>query len=260
MRLNHVSFSLRSLARALCVSIVVLAVSGFTTSALALGALSIEEALNKLEDGQYFTVIGEVVRSKGERIYEIEDESGRMPVYVPENLTRDKGEIELNEKLQLWGKFDQKKLDDSVRGMRVSRFYRLGRDLGGRGAEVPASATTPVPIVVDEAAPAAMSEIGPENVIQPQATEDYKLRVTALLQSYRAAEANAVQAGQDYARAAREAGSNGEVDPEVLARLEAAEAKVVEIRRSMPELAAEGRAAGVGESTIKMIEMEAGLR
>ena len=197
----------------------------FASSAVAADALTIEEAKKELESGQYFSVVGEVVRSKGNHLYEIEDETGRMLILISDSMIRKYGNIEQSEKLQLWGKYDHKKLDDSVTGMRVSRFYRLGRQLGGQGQKVDPAATTPSTVTPLPPAPAAMNDSA--EVIRPMATEKYKQQVRANLQAYRAAEAEAVQAGQDYARAAREAGSNGQVDPEVVARLEAAEAKVV---------------------------------
>ena len=93
-----------------------------------------------------------------------------------------------------------------------------------------------------------------------KSSEALKQEVRGRMQAYRAAEAEALAAGEDYARAAREAGSNGQVDPAVVERLDAAEARVVEIRSTFPKIIDEARAAGVDQSIITMIELEAGLR
>ncbi len=78
--------------------------------------------------------------------------------------------------------------------------------------------------------------------------------------SYRQAEKDAIEAGQAYARAAREAGRDGQVDPAVLEHLEAAETEVVDLRSEISALVDEAREAGIHESVIEMIEREAGMR
>ena len=114
-------------------------------------------------------------------------------------------------------------------------------------------------VVIDRTAVAPAAP-GEAQMMRPMASEDFKKRARAALQAYRQAEANAVEAGQVYARAAREAGSDGQVDEAVIETLQQAEARVVETRSRVPALMNEAREAGIDESIIHMIGMEAGMR
>lgn len=228
------------------------------TAALAQTSHSIAEALESLEISTYFTVVGTIVDSKGQGLYLIEDDSGRMPVVIKDHLVREHGDINRQDRVQIWGRFEEKKLDNDVRGMMVSKLHRLPATSGASGANNP-GADTSAPVIIETTAPApaAPSE---SQVMRPMASEDFKQRARAELQAYRQAEKDAVEAGQVYARAAREAGSDGQVDEAVIEALQQAEARVVETRGRIPALMNEARAAGVDESIVHMIGMEAGIR
>jgi len=232
------------------------------STALAQRAIPVSEALaGEVEVYKFFTVVGTIVDTKGQGLYRIEDESGRMPIVIKDHIVREHGEIKKGDRVQVWGRFEQKKLDTDVQGMMVARLHRLEADSGASGADNPgADLTPPTPTTRTSDAQVAPAAIDDANVMRPKTSEDYKLRARAALKAYRQAETDAVDAGQVYARAAREAGSDGQVDAAVLERLQAAEAKVVETRGEIPALVNEARAAGVDDSVIRMIEMEAGIR
>jgi hypothetical protein len=233
---------------------------------LAQEIITIEQAQDQLELGEYFSVVAVVSKWMEDRYYTVEDDTGEMYIYVTESLEPNMQNLEVGDRLQLFGQWDDNPLEPENKGMRVWKMRKLGTDLGGSGAPGPAEATAPVVVVpteqglAAEAAPAAPRQSGQLDMIRPKSSEALKRKVRSQMQAYRAAEAEALSAGEDYARAAREAGSNGQVDPAVVERLDASEARVVEIRSGLAKIIAEARAAGVDESIIEMIEMEAGVR
>jgi uncharacterized protein YdeI (BOF family) len=235
-------------------------ITAIASLALAQEVIPIADALETLKVSEYFVVEGTIVDSIEPDIYWIEDDSGKMPIKIKEYMTREHGEINPNDRLRIWGRFDEKKLDKDVRGMMVSRLYRLPQELGGSGADNPhAKSDAGVTPANRRALPAAPSGDSPD-IMKPAATEEFEQRVRDEMRAYRKAEQDALDAGQAYARAAREAGSDGQVDAAVIERLQAAEARVVEIRSGIPDLVNEARDAGVDEGIIQMIEMQTGLR
>lgn len=242
-------------------AVCIVAALAVPTAALAQQVIPISEALEgELKISEFFTVIGTVVDTKGQGLYMIEDDSGRMPVMIKDYLVREHGEIKKHDQIQIWGRFEEKKLDNDVQGMVVAKLYRMESDAGGSGANNPGADVTLETPTVRTSTAHAPAAIDPTDMMAPKTSEDYKLRARAALRAYRQAESDAVDAGQIYARSAREAGSDGQVDPAVLERLQAAEAKVVATRGEIPALVNEARAAGVDDSIIRMIEMEAGIR
>lgn len=253
--------------RVLCAAFVAFAILP-PAFALAGDLITIERAKTELERGMYFSVNAVVTESKGDNLYGVEDETGDMVIYVSESLQRDMDDLKVGDQLTLFGEWDLNPLEPENQGMRVWKLRKRGNDLGGRGTAPPAAATTPIPVTpipeaatgVAQDAPAAPREGGEPDVMRSRASEALKRQVQGHMKAYREAEAQALAAGEDYARAAREAGANGQVDPAVVEKLDAAEARVVELRSGFPKLIDEARAAGVDESIITMIELETGLR
>ena len=231
-----------------------------STKAVAQQAVPIADALENFHKYDFFMVEGTIVDSQNQFLYRIEDETGRMPIYIKEHMVREHGEIKRGDRLRVWGRYETKKLDSDVQGMMVSRLYRLPDQVGATGASNPGADTSAEVVPVDRSALPAAPSVDPGDVIKPMASEEFKQRARAALRAYRDAEGAAVAAGEAYARAARESGSNGQVEAEALKRLEAAEAHVVETRGAIPALINEGREAGIDEGLLQMIEHEAGLR
>ncbi len=234
--------------------------AGVPTVALAQQAVPIAEALENTKKYDFFTVEGTIVDSHNQFLYYIEDDSGKMPIYIKEHMVREHGEIKKGDRLRIWGRFEQKKLDADVQGMMVTRLYRLPEKIGASGRNNPGAAAGTEVVPIDRSALPAAPSIEQSDIIKPMASEDFKLRARAALKAYRQAEADAVTAGEAYARAAREAGSDGKVEATMLERLQSAEANVVETRKQVQDLVSEARSSGIDEGLVQMIEHESGLR
>jgi len=222
--------------------------------------MPIAEALESTKKYDFFMVEGTIVDSHNQFLYRIEDSSGVMPIYVKEHMIREQGELKRGDRIRIWGRFEQKKLDQDVEGMMVSRIYRLPAKVGASGRNNPGADVDTDVVPIDRSALPAAPSIEQSDIIKPMASEEFKQRARAALQAYRKAEQDAVDAGQVYARAAREAGSDGQVDAAILDQLQDAEARVVDTRSQIHALTTEAREAGIDEAIVQMIEHEGGLR
>lgn len=248
----------RSLA--LTAMIAVLGALSAPSIALAQAAISIAEALDTTKTYGFVMIEGVITDTKGQNLYRIEDQSGTMIVLIKEHMTREGGPINVDDQLRLWGRIEEKKLDHDTRGMIVSNINRLGEKIGASGLNNPgASADTKV-VPIDRSALPAAPSFDPDDVIRPRASEEFIERARGELRAYRQAEADALDAGQAYARVARDSGSSAKAEATALDQLQKAEAQVGEIRGRIPDLVTEARAEGIDESIIKMIEHEAGIR
>jgi len=227
-------------------------------SAGGAGSHSIAQALESVAIGQHFSVEGVVVERTSDRFFMIRDESGVMPVVIPENMTRSQGVPEIDERIRVSGKFDSKKLDSSVRGMRVAYLERMGVVTGGRGSPAPADAQV---VPIERAAPPAamQSESSVVTTSKPVLGEALVNEMRLSRRSYDAARGDAEEAASIYARAAFLAGKDASVDPAVVAQLEQAEARVKAIQSGVPALSARAREAGLEENLIGMFEDAMGL-
>jgi uncharacterized protein YdeI (BOF family) len=133
------------------------------------GGTPIAEAQQNADTGDYFSIEGMVVSNSQNRVFTIRDDSGEMLVVIPEYLTREKGVPDNNERVRVSGKYDTKKLDSSVKGMRVTRLDRFGSDAGVTGASTPrARSLAPAPSAATPPAAAYMQE-SDVNMIRPTA-------------------------------------------------------------------------------------------
>ncbi len=222
--------------------------------------IPIAEALKTMKIAEYFTVEGTMSDSANQFIYYIQDDTGKMPVKIQDFLVREHGAINNGDRLRLWGKMQEKGLDHEVHGMLVSQMYRLPSQHGGTGLENPGAAGNPEYEPIDRSALPAAPSIDQADMIEPQASDEFKMRARAALKAYRQAEADAVEAGEAYARAARKPGADAENEAMMLERLQLAEQKVVETRNEVNFIVSEARASGIDEGLVNMIEHEAGMR
>ena len=214
-----------------------------------MGVGTIAHAQEQAVIGDYFAIEGTVTKSRSRGLYTVQDESGEMLVLIPEFITREVGVPELYEKIRVSGKFDRKKLDHGIQGMRVARLERLGKNLGGRGA------TSEVSIPEPSAPPAARSvEDNNAELIVPVLSEELKRRLSAQRMAFDAANEEVEEASGDYAKALYQAGENGEVSRDVQERMARAEAHRDDIAKTIPPLVEEARKAGVAPELLKMYE------
>lgn len=220
------------------------------------GAISIAEARKLAESGDYFAIAGVVEESLGSRYFKVRDDTGEMTILIPEYLTRDNGPPLVGEKVHVAGKYDRKKLDHSIQGMRVSKLYRLGKVTGGRGEASPEAGTIVPPRSVPPAA--ALTEPGDQTSLTPNASRELVDRLRNARRQFEAASKEVDDAAEIYARAAYAAGPEGQVDPRVVQRLENAEASMAEVATIIPPLVAEARKAGVSDELITMYQQSLG--
>ena len=223
------------------------------------GVIPIAQANESADTGDYFAVEGVVVKTSGKRFFTIRDESGEMLLLIPDYLTREKGMPERLERIRVSGKYDNKKLDTSVKGMRVSGMQRFGKVTGMKGQASPDSAEL-VPTRSSETPPASvhLSE-SQGTMMRPKASRDLVDRMADMRRAFEAAKKEVEQAAELYADALYAAGDDGKVDPAILDRLEAAEARMAEIARGIPPLVEEARAAGISDNLINLYKQSAGM-
>lgn len=245
-------------ARIVTVIAVVLGIglAGLATSVSATPLVSIQQTLESAKIGQWVAVEGVVVESLGESRFRIRDDSGQMPVVIPEHITREQGVPQMHERIRVSGKIDTKKLDHDMRGMRVQFLERMGVDTGGRGAPAPDVAPVEIPnVVTPPAAPA-----GEQALSQPMLGDELVSEMRALRRQYAAAKKDAEDLAAIYARAEYVAGPNGTTDPDLLRQVEEAEARVREIQARAPALIRAAKDNGLEAGAILMYEQAVGLR
>ena len=241
--------------------VVTLAVAlGATLAATATWAAPthpIADARKSVEIGQHFAIEGVVVDIVDKRFFTLRDDTGEMIVAIPDYITRAHGMPVKHERVRVQGKFDRKKLDHSIEGMRVYSLRRLGTATGGRGNPEPEATE-----IVPQPVPAAAMEGKPSGVEsrQPMLQKELRDRMRAHARAYDTARKQAEAASLRYARAATAAGPEGRIDPKVIAEMEAADARVREIQSGVPALADEARKAGLEESAVQLYEKGLGLR
>lgn len=222
--------------------------------------IPIAEALDTAKTYDFVMIEGVVTDKKGQGLFRIEDESGDMIVLIKDHTLREEGPIDVHDRLRLWGRIEEKKLDRDKRGMMVSRVYRQGEKVGATGKNDAGAAADAAVVPIDRSALPAAPAISGDAVMKPHASEQFVARARAKVQAYREAEAAAVEAGQAYARVARDSASSEADQAAALERVETAEARVVELRGQFPALLDEARAQGLDQGVISMIEQTAGLR
>lgn len=222
------------------------------------GGTPIAQAQRSAKTGDYFSIEGIVVSNRQNRFFTIRDDSGEMLVVIPEYITREQGVPANNERVRVSGKYDTKKLDASVKGMRVIRLHRLGRDLGATGASR-ARADSPPPAPPTTTPPAALPMAGPGvTVIRPTVSADLKERLRAQRIEFSAAKAEVDAAASNYADALYAAG-DGPVDPAIQARLQQAEAEMGDVVGSLSKLLEEAEASGVPSDLLILYQQSAGM-
>ena len=216
--------------------------------------MPIAEARENADTGDYFSIEGIVVSNRQNRFFTIQDRSGEMVVVIPEYITREQGVPKNNERVRVSGKYDQKKLDTSVKGMRVIRLHRFGSMGGAKGDPSPSLA----PIRSTETSPAAPWRESGATVFRPTAPAELKERMRAKRIEFGVAKKEVEAAASIYADALYAAG-DGPVDPAVQDRLEQAEARMGEIVDSLSPLLDEARAAGISDDLISLYKQSAGM-
>jgi uncharacterized protein YdeI (BOF family) len=213
------------------------------------GAIPIAEAMAQADKGDYFVVEGVVVDTKSKELYRIRDDSGTMLVRIPEFLRRENGAPKKNERIRVSGKFDNKPLDASVRGMRVQQLHRMGLVSGGAGDALGADAEPPVTTTVTPpAAPSAGTTT--KNVHQPSVGAELVDQIQAANGELRAAREALREANVAYGRALKDAGEHGSMDPAVAEREIHAEQRVRDAEKALAPLLEQARESGVPESLI----------
>lgn len=246
--------------RAMIGSVAVLAALFVASVATARPATPIAAALDETKTYDFVTIEGVVTDTKGQHLYRIEDESGSMIVLIKDHFVREEGPIRVNDHLRLSGRIEEKKLDRDQRGMMVSQVERLEEKIGASGASNPAAKADGGVVPIDRSALPAAPADSTDPMIERKTSDEFVARARTQVQAYRKAEATAVDAGQAYARVARDASTSDADEAAALERLQAAEAKVVELRGRFPALLDEARAQGVDEGVIEMIEQTSGMR
>jgi uncharacterized protein YdeI (BOF family) len=74
------------------------------------------------------TIEGEVVSTRGRELFEIEDATGTMLVYVPWSLQSQGAKPKVHDRVRVRGKYSQKPLAEHVRGLHVSALHVLDSD------------------------------------------------------------------------------------------------------------------------------------
>ncbi len=245
---------MRTVTRCLATSVFLLSVSPLGATAWdapPAGAISIAEARERAETGDYIVIEGVVVEKKSDTYYEIEDATGRMIIVIPEHLIRSEGAPEDSETVRVGGKFDHKKLDKSVEGVRVMNLWRGDTGLGARGSAPTGAA------VAQPSAPAAAAKTGRSagtdpSVYRPTADAEMVDKLARARREWLESIAELETASTEYARALYAAGDSGTVDPAIVARNDAAEDRIAAASQRIPVLVEEARRAGVSEDVLRL--------
>jgi uncharacterized protein YdeI (BOF family) len=221
------------------------------------GVISIAQARERADIGDYLVIEGKVVDSDTDGVFELEDPTGRMLVVIPEHLTRKEGTPRKTELIRVAGKYDTARLDQSVEGVRVMTLWRGSDVTGGRGDPAPAEDAQAVPVPSPESLPpAAAAGDRAEETFRPTASPQMVEKLARARREWLAAVAELEEASGEYARALYAAGDDGTVDPAIAARNDVAEARVERASARIPELVEEARRAGVSEETLRLyVEM-----
>jgi uncharacterized protein YdeI (BOF family) len=218
------------------------------------GMTRIADVQKKAETGEYFAIEGDVSNSRNGRFFTVRDDSGEMIILIPQYITRDVGVPQQNERIRVSGKYDRKKLDHSVEGMRVARLERLGKQSGARGKAVENTpSTTSSPRAAAPPAAQAGEASSPVSIL-PVASADLKEQLRAKRIAHDAARAEVEDAAGAYAKALFQAGDSDSVDDAIQTRLMKAEAHRNQINSEILPLIEEARRAGVAPEIIKIYE------
>ncbi len=219
--------------------------------------VSIDKAFAMAETGDYFAIEGEVASASGDRLFVIDDGTGEMKVVIPQYVLRDRGVPVVGERVRVSGKFDHKKLDSTVQGMRVAKLERLGSGEGyrGQGEGEASAAGKPTP-------PAAVTESPPPRHVVPGGTTPKPLMERLRLKrlEYEAATRRVDDAAAAYAKALYEAGEGGQVPPGIQEALRLAEAERGRVMDEIPPLVEQARRAGADPGVIELYEKMTGQR
>ena len=222
------------------------------------GGGTISEAQKNADTGSYFAIEGVVRSSRQNRFFTVQDRTGEMVVVIPEYITREQGVPESGERVRVFGKYDHKKLDATVKGMRVTRLTRLGRMAGAKGDPAPNQAPIPNGSRASTPPAAAFLRDSDASIIQPTAAADLKERLRAKRIEFAAAKKEAEAAGVEYADALYAAG-DGPVDADIQGKLREAEAKMASVADSILPLLDEAREAGIPNDLIQLYQRSTGI-
>jgi uncharacterized protein YdeI (BOF family) len=151
---------MRSVTRCLAAAtllLCVIPVSASAWNAPPAGVITIAEARERAETGDYMVIEGIVIAKKSDTYFEIEDATGRMVIVIPDYLIRSEGAPAESELVRVAGKYDHKKLDKSVEGLRVMTLWRGDK---GQGALSPSAAGSVGTSTAAPSPPAASKDSG----------------------------------------------------------------------------------------------------
>jgi hypothetical protein len=222
---------------------------------------TIEKALERgVERGDYFVIEGIVERKRSKRFFIVNDDTGEMIVYIPEYMTREKGTPELNERIRVGGRYDQKRLDPKTKGIVAMDLVRLGKGQGYSGKEVMGqsgrSATeSPAAIAGGQGSSGASDHVlSPGEMIEPSVGPEWLERLGGARQQLLEARYEYEEVSVEYARALHTAGTPDKVDPALAKRYRAAEDRYEARQKAIPPLVEQARKAGVSDQTLRLYE------
>jgi uncharacterized protein YdeI (BOF family) len=232
------------------ISALVAAPASAWKGALESQVIPIARAQDHAESGDRFVVEGIVVDSKDDRIFLVRDDSGEMYVVIPDFLKREHGVPGTHERIRVSGRYDHKKLDPEITGMRVQEMERLGK-AGPAHSSAPEDSAEAAPAATSAAARPAAPAPG-ATVRAPSTPDEWKARLAGARQELLAAEKALDEANAAYGHELRDAKTPADVDPAVAANLERAEARVLSARQALPGLVEEARNAGVSPELLEL--------
>lgn len=236
----------------------VIPISASAWNAPPAGVITIAEARERAETGDYMVIEGIVIAKKSDTYFEIEDATGRMIIVIPDYLIRSEGAPADSELVRVAGKYDHKKLDKSVEGLRVMTLWRGDTGNGARGAAPAGAARAAAP---KPSAPAAAADAGRNagsdegaatRVYRPTADAATVEKLARARREWLESISELETASSEYARALYAAGDGGAVDPAIVARNDAAEDRVAAASERIPLLVEEARREGVSEDVLRL--------
>ena len=219
-------------------------------------AQSIEKLRRTAREGDFVTVQGRVIRVyRTGNLFEIEDDTGKIVVRIPDYVTRDGGRPARNESVRVSGQYDHKTFVDQRNVKHTSdgadwgiRVRQLDREISVSGRN-----PTPDPAHAMEQKPrqaAAPAAIG-STVTPPKLDAELKARMGAAADRVRAANRETSEAEAAYARGLHLRPGDDEMAylENELRRNEQAQS---EARAEIPPLVREARENGIDEKLIEM--------
>ncbi|MBW2272994.1 MAG: OB-fold nucleic acid binding domain-containing protein [Deltaproteobacteria bacterium] len=222
---------------------------------------TIEKALERgVQRGDYFVIEGDVERKRSSRFFTVRDDTGEMIVYIPEYMTREHGTPELDERIRVGGRYDQKRLDPKTKGIVAMDLVRLGKGHGHSGAEVMeqsgVAVSGPPAAIAGGQTRSTISDgtLSEGEMIKPSVGPVWLERLGGARQQLLEARYIYEEASLEYARALHAAGTPDKVDPGLAARYRETEEHYAARQKAMPALVEEARQAGVSDETLRLYQ------